>query len=76
MNEPSLPELAEPTARLGYQPKHAAVLLDVPVKTIRGLIHSGELGHRKIGRYYVIPHSELVWFLDCARNEGGDHDRT
>jgi excisionase family DNA binding protein len=60
-----LPDVPPPG--MGYQPKTAAQLLDVPVKTVRTLMHAGELGHTKVGRYYVIPHSELERLLDPAR---------
>lgn len=50
----------------GYQVKTAAELLDLPYRTVSDLVNSGELGHINVGRYRLIPHSELKRLLDRA----------
>lgn len=50
----------------GYRAQTAAELLDLPYRTVMDLIHSGQLGHRMAGRYYLIPHNEIKRWLNEA----------
>ncbi|WP_116051795.1 helix-turn-helix domain-containing protein [Amycolatopsis palatopharyngis] len=56
----------EDTERLSYRAQEAADLLGIPYRTVMHLIHRGELGHRRAGRYYLVPRSEIERFLAAA----------
>lgn len=47
-----------------YQARHAAERLDVPYRTVMDLIHTGQLGYIKVGRYYLVPAAEVARFLE------------
>lgn len=49
--------------RLAYRAQEAAELLGIPYRTLLDLIHRGELGHRRAGRYYLVPRAEIERYL-------------
>ncbi|MEU0468932.1 helix-turn-helix domain-containing protein [Amycolatopsis sp. NPDC006131] len=50
--------------KLAYRMEKVAELLDVSYWTIRGLIRSGRLAHIKVGKYNLVPHTEIERFLE------------
>jgi excisionase family DNA binding protein len=63
------------TGPLGLTVDQAALALQLHPKTIRGLLRSGELVGRKIGKVWRIHRSELERFLRGGRH-GRDSGRT
>ncbi|WP_166459625.1 helix-turn-helix domain-containing protein [Amycolatopsis pithecellobii] len=62
-------EVDKPTVeRLAFNSHQAAETLGVSPRAVLALIKNGELAHRKIGRSYIIPRSEIERLLDsCER---------
>lgn len=54
--------------RQAWSPKEVGEQLGLPYETVLGLIHNGQLGAFKAGRYYRIPDAELKRLLDEAAN--------
>lgn len=52
---------------MALTPREAAQALHLPYKTVLGLIHSGELGSKKVGeRRYIVPVAEIDRYLAPA----------
>ncbi|RZQ59806.1 excisionase family DNA-binding protein [Amycolatopsis suaedae] len=58
-----LRKAAQAPARATWTPSEVAEKLGIPYDTVLALIHSGELGHIKAGRYYLVPDEELRKYL-------------
>ncbi|WP_435070424.1 helix-turn-helix domain-containing protein [Amycolatopsis thermoflava] len=54
-------------ARDAYRTDEVADRLGVPYRTVMRAISRGEIGAIKLGRYYVVPRSELERLLGQAK---------
>ncbi|PXY27401.1 excisionase family DNA-binding protein [Prauserella muralis] len=52
--------------RTAWRPREVAKQLGIPYDAALDLIHSGQLGHIRAGRHYVVPDTELQAFLGRA----------
>ncbi|HKZ21029.1 MAG TPA: excisionase family DNA-binding protein [Acidimicrobiia bacterium] len=53
--------------RRAWSPSEAAGMLGLPYETVLEEIRAKRLGALKVGRYYVIPDTEIERYLDPAR---------
>jgi excisionase family DNA binding protein len=74
MNTPEVPD-EDTTATVTPLPRHAwtvrevGQILGIPYKAALDLVHSGELGHIRAGRYYLVPDAEIHRWLASALKE-------
>lgn len=52
--------------RRAWSPREVAAQLSLPYETVLSMIHSGQLGAFKAGRYYRIPDRELERLLQTS----------
>jgi excisionase family DNA binding protein len=62
LNTPALAETQE-VVRDAHTVRNAAERLDLPYRTVLDLIHTGQLGHVPVGRYFLVPQVEIDRFL-------------
>lgn len=56
--------------KLSYRARTAASMLDIPYRTLLNLIHDGEIGSRRAGRYYLVPRAEIERYIEQAISKG------
>jgi len=56
--------------RRGFKTAEAAWLLGLPYNKTLELIHAGELGARRFGKYLIVPKAEIDRVLADSRNAG------